>query len=494
MSDNSDSLKTKTARSIKWNVIDRVSSQVLYAITGIVLARLLSVEDFGLVSVVLIFQAFASLLVDSGFSYALIQRKNPSQTDYSTVLWFNVAVAVGIYAVLYFLAPLIADFFQGDRRLIPLSRVLFLSFIINASAIVQTNRLMKAMDVKMVAVSNSLGLCLAGVTGIALALAGYGAWAIVWQTVVLASVKSLGLWTTQRWFPDFTFSWSSLRSFFNIGSRMMFTSFLNTLFQNIYSFVIGNRSGMAPLGYYGQSDKWSKMGIMSLYQVITSSFLPALSAVQDDDERFKRVCSKMSRLTSYLVFPSMLGLMAMATPIFHTLFGSKWDPSIILFQLLIFRGIFTIFTGLYNNFLLAKSHARTIMWMEILRDSVAILALVATLPFINETKPGNPVWGLEILLWGQIISSVITFIVTMIYTAKLIGTNILRLIYDIAPYLCLTLLILPIMTAAGWLSDVPVITLIIEIVVASGLYFAANRISGSKIQTEVIGYLSRKKV
>ncbi len=137
MSDNSDSLKTKTARSIKWNVIDRVSSQVLYAITGIVLARLLSVEDFGLVSVVLIFQAFASLLVDSGFSYALIQRKNPSQTDYSTVLWFNIAVAVGIYAVLYFLAPLIADFFQGDRRLIPLSRVLFLSFIINASAIVQ---------------------------------------------------------------------------------------------------------------------------------------------------------------------------------------------------------------------------------------------------------------------------------------------------------------------------------------------------------------------
>ncbi len=190
----------------------------------------------------------------------------------------------------------------------------------------------------------------------------------------------------------------------------------------------------------------------------------------------------------------MLGLIAMATPIFHTLFGSKWDPSIILFQLLIFRGIFTIFTGLYNNFLLAKSHARTIMWMEILRDSVAILALVATLPFINETKPGNPVWGLEILLWGQIISSVITFIVTMIYTAKFTGTNILRLIYDIAPYLCLTLLILPIMTAAGWMSDIPVITLIIEIVVASGLYFGANKISGSKIQDEVIGYLSKKKV
>ena len=165
-------MKSRTARTIKWNVIDRVASQVLYAVTGVVLARLLSTDDFGLVGAVLVFQAFASLLVDSGFSYALIQRKQPTQTDYSTVLWFNLAVAVAIYAVLYFCAPFIADCFQGDRRLIPLSRVMFLSFILNASAIVQTNRLMKSMDVKMVAVSNSLGLVVAAVVGIWLAVTG----------------------------------------------------------------------------------------------------------------------------------------------------------------------------------------------------------------------------------------------------------------------------------------------------------------------------------
>jgi len=494
MSDSGESLKTRTANTLKWNVIDRVSAQVLYAVTGVVLARLLPVADFGLVSAVLVFQAFASLLVDSGFSYALLQKKDPTQADYSTVLWFNMSVACTIYIILFFSAPFIADVFQGDRRLIPISRVMFLSFIINASAIVQTNRLMKQMDVKMVAISNSLGLVIAGVVGIGLALADYGAWAIVWQAIALSAAKSLVLWTTQRWMPQLEFSWTSIRSFFNIGSRMMFTSFLNTLFQNVYSFFIGNRAGMVPLGYYGQSDKWSKMGIMSLYQVITSSFLPTLSAVQDDDDRFLRACSKMSRLTAYLLFPAILGLMAMATPIFHTLFGSKWDPSIILFQLLLFRGIFTILTGLYNNFLLARAHARTIMWMEVLRDTVAIIALIATLPFISDTKPGNPVWGLELMFWGQIGSSAITFAVTMIYTAKLIGADILRLLGDLAPYLVLTLLIIPVMTAAGWLADSPMLTLIIEAVVALGLYLGINKLAGSNIQKEVLGYLLKRQI
>ena len=144
-----EELKTLTARSVKWNIIDKVSQQILYAVTGIVLARLLSQEDFGLIGAVLVFQAFASLFVDSGFSYALIQRKAPTRLDYSTVLWFNLAMATGIYVVLYFAAPLIADCFQGDRRIIPISRVLFLSFILNASAIVQTNRLMKQMNVQI---------------------------------------------------------------------------------------------------------------------------------------------------------------------------------------------------------------------------------------------------------------------------------------------------------------------------------------------------------
>ena len=342
----SQGLKSLTAGSIKWNIIDKVSSQLLYAVTGIVLARLLSQEDFGLVGAVAVFQAFASLFVDSGFSYALIQRKHPTRLDYSTVLWFNMIMSGALYVVLFFGAPLIADCFQGDQRIIPISRVMFISFILNASAIVQTNRLMKQMKVKMVAVSNSAGLFAGAIVGIYLAVAGYGAWAIVWQTLTLNFTKSLVLWLTSGWTPLWRFSMQSLRSFFSVGSGMMFSSFLNVLFQNIYSFFIGNRAGLRQLGYYTQGDKWSKMGISSISQVLTSSFLPALSQVQDDPERFARVTSKMNRFTSYLLFPAMGFLTIMAEPIFHFLFGTKWDPSIILFQLLLLRGVFTVLTSL----------------------------------------------------------------------------------------------------------------------------------------------------
>ena len=159
---------------MKWNLIDKLTTQLLYGVTGVILANVLDKEDFGLVGAILVFQAFASLFVDSGFSYALIQRKHPSRLDYSTVLWFNLAMACAIYVVLWFAAPLIALCFDNDQRLIPLSRVMFLSFILNAAAIVQTNRLMKLMDVRMVAASNALGLTVGAIVGIGLVLTGFG--------------------------------------------------------------------------------------------------------------------------------------------------------------------------------------------------------------------------------------------------------------------------------------------------------------------------------
>ncbi|MDE6288024.1 MAG: lipopolysaccharide biosynthesis protein, partial [Muribaculaceae bacterium] len=434
----------------------------------------------------------ASLLVDSGFSSALIQRKSPDQRDYSTVLWFNLAVATAIYIILYFAAPLIAKCFKNDVLLIPLSRVMFLTFILNASSIVQVNRLMKKMEMKMVAIANSLGLALGSVVGIVMALKGYGAWAIVWQSITLAGVKSLVLWTTQRWLPSAVFSFKILKSYFNVGSRMMLTSFLNTVFMTIYSFFIGNRVGMVSLGYYTQSDKWSKMGIMSLSQVITSSFLPALSAVQDDADRFHRVSGKMNRFTSYIVFPAFLGLIIMATPIFHALFGTKWDPSIFLFQLLLIRGIFTIFIGYYNNVLLALAHVKTIMWMEILRDSIAVIAIIITLPYMALTKPGDPVWGISILLYGQLLASAVTWLVTLIVMARLTGRSLRRYIADMLPYLMPSVVIMTLMKFAGEITANPWIEILVETALGLGLYLGFGYLARSVVQREVIAFLLGK--
>lgn len=488
MSDTAD-LKLRTARTIKWNFIDRVLSQVLYAVTGIVLARVLSQEDFGLVGATLVFQAFASLFIDSGFSYALIQRKNPTQVDYSTVLWFNIGIATLIYAILWVCAPLIAWCFQNDPRIIPLSRVMFLSFILNASAIVQTNRLMKKMDVKMIAISNSIGLIISGAIGILLALNGYGAWAIVWQTISLAAIKSAILWFTSHWLPSLTFSWNALKSFFNVGSGMMITSFLNTLFQNIYSFFIGHRVGLVSLGYYTQSDKWSKMGVMSITQILTSSFLPVLSQVQDDPERYTRTTTKMNRFTAYLLFPAIGFLIVMATPIFHLLFGTKWDPSIVLFQLLLVRGIFTVLNSLYNNYIISLGKARLVVYMEIVRDSVAIIALIATIPFMAMTLPNDPVYGVKILLWGQVIASAICWIATICVTAPLTNRSRWAYVADLIPYLIqVCIIIVPMCLLSMVISNV-ILLLIAQSVVGLSIYLLVNHLLHSQIQKDAIDYV-----
>lgn len=487
-------LKTRTAGAVKWNVIDKVSQQLLYAVTGIVLARLLDQEDFGLIGAVLVFQAFASLFVDSGFSYALIQRKSPTRLDYSTVLWFNLGVATAIYVILFFCAPLIADCFQGDRRIIPISRVMFLGFILNATAIVQTNRLMKKMDVRMVAVSNAVGLFAGAVVGIWLAVAGYGAWAIVWQTLALNFTKSLVLWLTSGWLPLMRFSWRSLKSFFSVGSGMMVSSFLNVLFQNIYSFFIGNRAGLAPLGYYTQADKWSKMGISSLSQVLTSSFLPALSAVQDDPWRFARVTSKMNRFTSYLLFPAMGFLAVMATPVFHCLFGEKWDASIVLFQLLLARGIFTVLTSLYNNYVIALARTRLVVAMEVLRDGAALLLLFAALPFISMEKGGDVVYGIKLLLAGQIFASAISWGVMVVKTAPVSGRSVGSFLADSLPYLCETLLIMAVLWGESLLISDCWKLLVCQGVTCVVLYVGINALLNSVIQREVFAFLRGRKL
>lgn len=489
-----DSMKVRVAHTIKWNVIDKVASQLLYAVTGIVLARVLSQDDFGLVGAVLVFQSFATLFVDSGFSSALIQKKTPSDLDYSTVLWFNIGVAALIYAIMFFAAPLVALCFENDARLIPLTRVMFLVSIINATAIVQINRLMKRMDVRMVAVSNSLGLVVGAVVGIWMALAGYGAWALVWQYIAVAVVKSGVLWFTGSWLPMLRFSWFSLKSIFNVGMGVMATSFLNVVFQNIYSFVIGNRVGLVALGYYTQSDKWSKMPVASLSAVLTSSFLPVLSQYQDNEKKFAAATAKMSRFTAYITFPVMIMLMVCAQPVFHALFGEKWDASVPLFQLLCLRGIFTILGSLYNNFIIALGRSRLMIWTEVVRDVSALVAIAITLPYIALSSPGNITEGLVIFLWGQVAASVLAWLVTLVIASNLARRGWWAYVWDCVPYLAITVLACAVMLPMAAYIANPWLLLAAQGVAGIMVYMGVNQVLGSKMQRDAIAYLTRKNL
>ena len=484
-----DEMKLRVARSVKWNAIDKIASMVLYSVTGIVLANVVPREDFGLVGAVAVFQAFAALFVDSGFSSALIQKKRVDKLDYSSVFWFNLSVSAILYVVLFLAAPWIAEFYQGDERLIPISRVMFLTFILNALAIVQTNRLMKRMDMKMITVSNTLGLIVSSLAAIWMALAGWGAWALVWQAIILAAVKAAILWSTGKWVPLLKMSWSSLRSFFRVGSGMMGGSFLNILFRNIYTIIIGHRAGILPLSYYTQADKWSTMGISSLSAMLTQSFLPALSEYQDDEKKFASSTAKMNRLTAYILFPVTTLLIVSAGALFHTLFETKWDDSVILFQLLLFRGVFTVIQAVYNNYILALGKARLIVATEFMRDIAAIIAIVITWGYIAIEKPDDVVYGITILLWGQIAASFLTWAVTLVISARLSKRPSLQYLSDLVPYAILSLIaIIPSVMIRDFITQ-PLLLVVTQILLGGLIYMGLSYLSGSKIQSDVLGYI-----
>lgn len=471
-------MKLRTARTLKWNTLDRVSTQVLYAVTGIVLANTLSKESFGLVGALLVFQAFAILFVDSGFGAALLQKKEPSERDYSTVFWFNLAVSIGVYVLLFLCAPLIADIFR-DRRLIPLSRVMFATFVLNGLSIVQTNRLMKMMDVKMIAVSNIVALAVSGALGIFLAVKGAEAWALVWQSVSLAGVKSAWLWISTRWVPRAPFSTQSLKGIWRVGLGVFSSSFLNTLWLNIYSFIIGAFYSLGDLGIYTQADKWSKMGSASLSQIFTSSFVPLMAAVQDNRAHFHRYMKKVNALAAFITFPLLGALTVLAPEIFHTLFGNKWDEAIILFRILAARGILIVLVQLYTNYLLALGYAKSLVTVEIIKDSMIAVAIAAT------------VWSgsMEALVWGQLAASAITFIIMVPFTSRATGYGILPMLTDNAPFLLLTLLA----GAAAWLVassiSAPIASLAAGAIAGAIVYWSILKIFRSEVLLEAEGYL-----
>lgn len=419
------SLRQTAANTLKWNTIDRVASQLVFAAVGIVLANKLSREDFGLVGALAIFQAFATIFVDSGFGAALLRLKRVSKEDYSTVFWFNLIVSIAIYFILWFATPSISRFFNAGERLVPLSKVMFLAFVVNGLGIVQSNRLMKKMRVRKIAIANISGLSIGGLLGVGLALGGFGAWALVWQTLAQAAIRTAWLWITGGWRPELVMDKESFSKIWRVGIGVLSTSFLNTLFLNIYNFVIGRWFSLASLGVYTQADKWSKMGSASISQILTSTFIPLLARVQEDAEGFRRYVSRINRLTAFLTFPTLAGMAILATPIFHFLFGNKWDDAILLFQILALRGIFVVLVSLLTNYLLALGYARSLVIVETVKDTLLVIAILAT------------IWSdsVSLLVWGQFWASLATYGIVLAITCRRTGFRPFFMIRGFLPFL-----------------------------------------------------------
>ncbi len=301
----------------------------------------------------------------------------------------------------------------------------------------------------------------------------------MWQTVTLAAVKSGWLWATGGWSPELTFSRDSLRQIWRVGLSVFSSSALNTFFLYIYSFVIGAFYNLASLGVYTQADKWSKMGSASISQVLTASFVPLLSKFQDDGENFRRYVSKINGFTAFILFPVMAGVAVVGAPLFHTLFGTKWDAAIILFQILTVRGIFVVLISLYTNYLLSLGYARRLFMVEIVKDLLIFAAILGTVWFHS----------VPALVWGQLGASAVTYFIVLAMVSRATGIRARRMVADLLPCLTLSLAMTAVCLLVLPLTDIPLLQLLLMIATGAATYLMLARLTRRPELTEATTYL-----
>ncbi|MES1222005.1 MAG: lipopolysaccharide biosynthesis protein, partial [Bacteroidota bacterium] len=352
-------LKHTAINALIWSGIEKFSLQAIGFISTIIVARLLTPADFGLVAMITIFIAISNVFIDSGFGTAIIQKKDLTNADCSTVFFFNLLIAIILYFILFFCAPLIADFYK-QPELTNLTRVLGLVLVFNSLGLIQISLIQKEIKFKTNTKINLFALLISSSTGITCALLGFGVWSLVIQQVCLSLVKTILLWTFNKWRPVLEFSKSSFHHLFRFSSGLLLSEILETFFQNIYYVIIGRFFPASELGFFTQAKKLNDVSVTTLTSVVTQVAFPVFSTIHDDVVKLKAAFRKNIRFISFLVLPLSFCLMAVSHSLILALLKEKWLPAAPLLQILCIMGIF--YTLDVSNMVLLKSKGKSALY------------------------------------------------------------------------------------------------------------------------------------
>ena len=351
-----ENLKEKTAKGLFWGAMSSGMTQVLNLVFGIFLARLLAPSEYGIVGVLTIFSAVAGAIQSGGFGAGLINIKRPTNNDYNSVFWLNISVSLTLYIMLFLCAPLIASFFK-QPCLVLVSRVVFLSLPISAVALVSGTYLAKNMMNRELAIISVMALVISGITGVSLAFMGFSYWSLVWQQLAYVIVSDIGRFYFAPWRPSLHIDFTPVKKMFSFCIKLTLTGIINTLNQNILTFVFGRLFTISSVGNYSQANKWNSMAYSTITSSIGQLAQTVFVAASDEDKREIRVFRKMIRFTAFISFPALFGLAMVSREFILITIGEKWIDSILLLQLLCIGGAFMPLYTLYQN--IAISHGRS---------------------------------------------------------------------------------------------------------------------------------------
>ncbi len=399
------------SNSVVWSAIERFSTQGVTFLFSIVIARLVMPSEYGLIAMLAIFMSIAQAFIDSGFGSALIQKKDRNEADYSTVFFFNIAIAIILYGILYLCAPLIANFYE-QPALTEITRWIGLNLIISSLSMVQGVRLQIALNFKLQAKLSLTAAVLSGTIGVTLAWHGYGVWALVAQTLSNNIIGAVLLWLTAKWHPVATFSIASFKRLFSFGSKLLASGLLHTIYLNLYSLVIGKFYKPADVGFYNRAYSVSQFPSSNIVSVIMRAAYPMQCEKQNDDEWLVDNFHRLLRMASFIVFPLMVLLAVIAKPLVLIVLTAKWLPAAILISILAIAYMWYPVMVVNNQMLNVKGRSDLFLRAEIIKKIVAVAILCATLPF-------GVIW----LCLGVLFYSLFDMALIVFYVKKVISTG-----------------------------------------------------------------------
>lgn len=477
-----DSLKKQAFVGVGWNAIGRFSTQGVSFILQIILARLLSPSDYGIIAMMAIFLQVASVFVDSGFGKALVQKQKCEEKDYSTVFYYNFVVAIGLYIILFAIAPLVARFYCIEI-LADVMRVASLVVIINALSIVQRAKLEKRIDFKSQSIINFSSSLLSGLAGVTMAYYGFGVWALCGQSLLNSFLQLLLFSFFARWRPALVFSRESFNEMFSFGSKILVASIISVIYSNLYTIVIGKKFNSKDLGFYSRADHFAFFPSSNIGLIISGVAFPTLSKIQEDDNKLRFAYRKIIRYSSFIIFPLMIGLASVADPFIRALLGETWAPVIPYLQILCFALMWDHLSSLNLNLLYVKGKSNLVLKLEIIKKTIAVSILFASIPF-----------GIIAMCWGRVLYDILSFYINTSYTRQLIGLSFWQQVIDFLPYLILSLVMGGLVYFLCMFTSFNVFgTLIIGLIVGMVFYLGGALIFFVEIREEVKCLLNKVK-
>lgn len=461
-------------KNLAWKFMERIGVQGVQFIVQIVLARLLLPNDYGLISLITIFIAIANVFVQSGFNTALIQKKDVDEVDFSSAFYLSLGVAIIMYILIFFGAPLVSNFYR-EPELTSVLRVLAITLFFGAFNSIQNAVVAKNMQFKNLFFSSLGAALLSGVAGISLAYLGLGVWALVFQQILSQASITIILWFTVKWRPILVFSIERVKGLFNYGSKLLASSLIDTIYGNSRSLVIGKIYNPEVLGMYNRGEQFPDLIVNNINGSIQSVMLPTLSSEQDNKERIKAIVRRSIITSSFIIFPAMVGLATIAETVIRILLTDKWLPCVPFLQISCF--IYALMPIHTANLQAINAIGRSDIFLklEIYKKVIGVIILITTIPY-----------GVYAIALGECIGSIISSFINAYPNLKLINYSYREQLEDIMPSAIISLIMGIIIYPIKLLNITPIVILILQIGIGVIVYIMMAKI----FKLECFKYLS----